>query len=65
MLAGHARRQHRQSHGRRSDRSEGPASPVRYIDPATYQPSEAVRQAMQQPLNKLKRQPDYTRRRGR
>jgi hypothetical protein len=31
---------------KRSDRSEGAASEVRRIDPASYQPSEAVREAM-------------------
>jgi len=31
---------------KRSDRSEGAASEVRHIDPATYQPTEAVREAM-------------------
>lgn len=34
---------------KRSDRSEGAASGVRHIDPATYQPSEAVRAALRPP----------------
>jgi hypothetical protein len=34
---------------KRTDRSEGAASEVRHIDPATYQPSEAVREAMRPP----------------
>jgi hypothetical protein len=34
---------------KRSDRSEGAASEVRHVDPATYQPSDEVRQILRPP----------------
>jgi hypothetical protein len=40
---------------KRRDRSEGAASPVRHIDPATYQPSKEVLDAMQSRNHKHRR----------